>query len=124
MRQMEINIFLIMLFMISLIINYIYFASNKTAIQIVTEMGLGYNLGKTYNCCSSVDEENILYEQIKTWGTILPTKKMIKKIKKYGFKTIRFQIIYTNLTDIINSVWIMRVKEILFIKIFLIKKLF
>ena len=112
MRQMEINIFLIMLFMISLIINYIYFASNKTAIQIVTEMGLGYNLGKTYNCCSSVDEENILYEQIKTWGTILPTKKMIKKIKKYGFKTIRFQIIYTNLTDIINSVWIMRVKEI------------
>ena len=37
---------------------------------------------------------------------------MIKKIKKYGLKTIRFQIIYTNLTDIINSEWIMRVKEI------------
>ena len=109
---MEINILLIVLFMLSLIINYIYFKSNKTAIQIVDEMGLGYNLGKTYNCCSSIDEENILYEQIKTWGTILPTKKMIKKIKKYGFKTIRFQILYSNLTDISNSEWLMRLKEI------------
>ena len=109
---MEINILLILLFMLSLIINYIYFSSKKTAIQIVDDMGLGYNFGKTFNCCSSVDEENILYEQIKTWGTILPTKKMIKKIKKYGFKTIRFQILYTNLTDIINSEWLMKIKEI------------
>jgi endoglucanase len=75
-------------------------------------MGLGYNLGKTYNCCSSVDEKNILYEEIKIWGTILPTKKMINKIKKCGFKTIRFQILYSNLTDIINSEWIIRIKEI------------
>ena len=109
---MELNCLLIILFILSLIINYIYFASNKTAIQIVNEMGLGYNFGKTYNCCSSVDEKNILYEQVKTWGTILPTKKMIKKIKKYGFKTIRFQILYTNLTDISNSEWLIRVKEI------------
>jgi len=109
---MEINILLILLFILSLLINYIYFSSNKTAIQIVDDMGLGYNLGKTYNCCSFIDEENILYEQIKTWGTILPTKKMIKKIKKYGFKTIRFQILYTNLTDFSNSEWLMRVKEI------------
>ena len=37
---------------------------------------------------------------------------MINKIKKCGFKTIRFQILYTNLTDIINSEWLIRVKEI------------
>jgi endoglucanase len=37
---------------------------------------------------------------------------MIKKIKKYGFKTIRFQIIYTNLTDITNSEWLMEMIEI------------
>jgi endoglucanase len=109
---MEIHIFLIAILMLSLVLNFIYFTNNKTAIQIVDEMGLGYNFGKTYNCCSSIDEENIFYDQIKTWGTILPTKKMIKKIKKYGFKTIRFQIIYTNLTDIINSEWLIRVEEI------------
>ena len=109
---MEIHIFLIAILMLSLVLNFIYFSNNKTAIQIVDEMGLGYNFGKTYNCCSSVDEESILYEQIKTWGTILPTKNMINKIKKYGFKTIRFQILYTNLTDIINSEWLIRTKEI------------
>ena len=43
---------------------------------------------------------------------MLPTKKMINKIKKYGFKTIRFQALYTNLTDIINSEWLIRMKEI------------
>ena len=109
---MDINILLIILFILSLIINYIYFSSKKTAIQIVDDMGLGYNIGKTFNCCSSVEKENILYEQIKTWGTILPTNKIIKKIKKYGFKTIRFQTLYTNLTDIINSEWLLRMKEI------------
>ena len=98
--------------MLSLLLNSIYFSYNKTAIQIVDEMGLGYNFGKTYNCCGSVEEENILYEQIKTWVTILPTKKMINKIKKYGFKTIRFQTLYTNLTDIINSEWLIKIKEI------------
>jgi len=109
---MKIHIFLISLFILSLILNYVYFLDNKTEIQIVDDMGIGYNFGKTYNCCNSVEEENILYDQIKTWGTILPTKKMINKVKKYGFKTIRFQILYNNLTDINNSEWLIRIKEI------------
>ena len=75
-------------------------------------MGIGYNFGKTYNNFSYSDEENLLYEEIKMWGTTLPTKGAINKIKKYGFKTIRFQILYTNLTDIINSEWLIKVKEI------------
>ena len=109
---MKIHIFLFSLFILSVLLNYMYFTFNKTAIQIVDEMGIGYNLGKTFNCCSSVGEESIFYEQIKTWGTVLPTKKMINKIKKYGFKTIRFQVYYTNLTNIINSEWLLRIKEI------------
>ena len=111
---MGIYIFLFSLFILSILLNFMYLTSNKTAIQIVNEMGIGYNLGKTFNCCSSVDEENILYEQIKIWGTILPSEKMINKIKKYGFKTIRFQILYSNLTDIINSEWLIRVEEIVY----------
>ena len=111
---MGIYIFLFSLFILSILLNFMYLTSNKTAIQIVDDMGIGYNLGKTFNCCSSVDEENILYEQIKIWGTILPSEKMINKIKKYGFKTIRFQILYSNLTDIINSEWLIRVEEIVY----------
>ena len=110
--MLEIHAYLISFFIFSVVVNYLYFSINKTAIQIVDEMGLGYNFGKTYNCCSSIGEENILYEQIKTWGTILPSKNMINKIKKYGFKTIRFQIIYSNLTDIANSEWLIRIDEI------------
>ena len=72
---MKIHIFLFSLFILSVLLNYMYFTFNKTAIQIVDEMGIGYNLGKTFNCCSSVGEESIFYEQIKTWGTVLPTKK-------------------------------------------------
>ena len=72
---MKINIFLIVFLILSLIMNCLYYLSNKTAIEIVDDMGLGYNFGKTYNCCNSIEEENILYEQIKVWGTILPTKK-------------------------------------------------
>jgi len=109
---MKILLFLSPFFILSVLLNYSYFTFNKTATQIVDDMGIGYNLGKTYNCCSSVDQENLLYDQIKTYGTILPTKKIINKIKKYGFKTIRFQVLYTNLTDIINSEWLIRIKEI------------
>ena len=48
-------------------------------------------------------------------GTILPTKKTINKLKNKGFKTIRFQIKYLNYTNeisIINTEWIIRIKEI------------
>ena len=78
-------------------------------------MGIGYNLGNTYNYSDSLGYESIENYEIKTWGTILPTKKIINKIKKSGFKTIRFQVKYLNYTNeisIINSEWIILIKEI------------
>ena len=55
-------------------------------------------------------------EQIGLNGNISPTKDMIKKIKKYGFKTIRFPVTWMYFIDdegIINSVWMARVKEVI-----------
>ena len=78
-------------------------------------MGIGYNLGNTYNYSDDLGYESIENYEIKTWGTILPTKKIINKIKKNGFKTIRFQVKYKNYTNeisIINSEWINKIKEI------------
>ena len=80
-----------------LTLDYLSFLSKKTAIQLVNEMGIGYNLGNTYNCCITSEEGNIKNEQINNFGTILPTQKQINQIKKYGFKTIRFQVVYNNL---------------------------
>ena len=108
---------LISFFTLSLILNYLSFYSKKTAIQLVNEMGFGYNLGITFNCCKNLEEEEEVEKnhQIKLWGTILPTKKIISKIKKYGFKTIRFNVEYKNLSlesENINSEWISGVKEV------------
>ena len=38
------------LYMTSLILNYISFISKKSAIEIVNEMGMGYNLGDLFDC--------------------------------------------------------------------------
>ena len=108
--------FLLVVFILLLILDYMSFLSKKTAIQLVNEMGIGYNLGNTYNCCITSEEDNIKNEQIKNWGTILPTQKQINKIKKYGFKTIRFQVVYNNLIDEsekFKSNWIKELKKII-----------
>jgi len=107
---------LFLIFILLLNVNYLSFQTKKTAIQLVNEMGLGYNLGNTYNCCIISDEDNIKNEQINNWGTILPTKKQINQIKKYGFKTIRFQVVYNNSiseSEEIKSNWIKGLKKII-----------
>ena len=103
------------IFVISLIFDYLSFYYKYSAIELVNDMGIGYNLGNTYNYSDDLGNESKENFEIKTWGTILPTKKAINKIKKIGFKTIRFQVKYMNYTneiDIINSEWINKIKEI------------
>ena len=107
---------LIIVLTFSLIINYIFLSSKKTAIQTVNQMGIGYNLGNTFKCCDDFEGGNIQKDQIKIFGTILPTKKIVNKIKKYGFKTIRFQVKYTDLifkSDKLDSEWLSRIKEVI-----------
>ena len=114
---MILSITLSLFLFLSLSFNYLTFYSNKKAIEIVDDMGIGYNLGNTYNCCYISENDNISNEQIKIWGTTLPTKKLINKLKKYGFKTIRFQVkYYNNLTygnETIDIKWISEIKKII-----------
>ena len=103
------------IFVISLMLDYLSFYSKYSAIQIVNEMGIGYNLGNTYNYSKDLGNDSKENYEIKTWGTILPTKKLITKLKKNGFKTIRFQVKYMNNTNEISSInneWINKIKEI------------
>ena len=92
----SIHIILISILVISMVFNYLSFKSNKNAIQLVNDMGIGYNLGNTFNCCNIIGEKKSENEEIKLLGTSLPTKNLLKEIRKYGFKTIRFQILYNN----------------------------
>jgi len=102
---------------ISLTLDYLSFYYKYSALEIVNDMGIGYNLGNTYIYNYNYDSGNNSIEnfEINTWGTILPTKKIIHQIKKNGFKTIRFQVKYMNYTNevnIINTEWIIKIKEI------------
>ena len=112
----NLHIILIIILISSLIFNYLSFSTKKTSIQLVNEMGIGYNLGNTYNCCNIIEEKNSENEDIKLFGTTFPKRNIIIEIKKNGFKTIRFQVLYTNYTynnGKINSQWINKIKELI-----------
>ena len=99
-----------------LFLNYQSLSYKRTTLEILNEMGFGYNLGKTFNCCTNFISDQIDNNQIKLWGTILPNKNIINRIKKYGFKTIILQVTYKNFTsesDKINSEWIQGVKQVI-----------
>ena len=107
-------IILIIIFVFSLILDYLSFNSKKSALQLVNEMGIGYNLGNTFNCCNIIKEKNSENEEIKLLGTTLLTKNKLKEIRKNGFKTIRFQILYNNYiynNDKINPELLYKIKE-------------
>ena len=77
---------------------------------------MGYNIANTFDSFSYLKNINIPNEQIELNGNIAPTKNMIKKIKKYGFKTIRFPVTWMNFIDDegnIKSEWMKRVKEVI-----------
>ena len=100
---------------VSLILDYLSFYHKYSVFEIINDMGIGYNLGNTYNYSEDLGNVSTENYEIKTWGTILPTKKVINKIKKNGFKTIRFQVKYmdyNNDKNIINPEWIIKIKEI------------
>ena len=102
-------------FIILLMLDYLKNLTQKTSIQIVNEMGIGYNLGHSFD--SYLDSKNINNpnDAITLLGNPIPTKKLIVNIKKYGFKTIRLPVTWIYFIDQfgnINPEWILRVKEV------------
>ena len=89
-------------------------AADKSAIDIVNDMGQGWNLGNTFDCCvtrgySSVTET--------AWGNPRTTKDMITALHASGFDSIRIPITwYENLanetTFDIDDAYLARIKEV------------
>jgi endoglucanase len=109
-------IFLFLTFIFSLLLNYLEFYSKKNSIQIVNDMGIGYNLGNLFDCNNKSSEEiKEPDDQIISCGNVVITEDVINKIKKYGFKTIRFPVTWMNFINEsgkINSNWMSRVREV------------
>ena len=107
---------LLTIILLSLLFSYLSMISTKNSFDIVRDMGMGYNLGNTFDSYSFIGEINTPEEQITINGNTLPTKNMIKKLKKYGFKTIRFPVTWLYFIDEhgnINSDWMLLVKKII-----------
>ena len=108
-------IILIIVFVISIILSLLSLDSKKTAFQLVKEMSLGYNFANNFECYNQFEEIRTPEEQITLWGNTVPTKKMIKNLKKYGFKTIRLPITWINFIDKLGNIdinWILSIKEV------------
>ena len=91
------------------------FCVKETTNQRINKMGIGYNLGNSFDCYDNIIIINTPNDQITLKGNIIPTKKLISNIKKNGFTTIRFPITWINFIDEsgkVNSNWMARVKEV------------
>ena len=89
--------------------------STKSAMQIVEDMGIGYNLGNMFDCYNDSIQIKTPKEQITSCGNPEINREMIVKIRKSGFKTIRFPITWINFIDDlgnINEEWMSKVKEV------------
>ncbi|MBD5144133.1 MAG: cellulase family glycosylhydrolase [Ruminococcus sp.] len=89
-------------------------AADQSAIDIVNAMGMGWNLGNTFDCHSTrgwtTDTET-------AWGNPTTTQDMISAIKASGFDSVRIPITwYENLADTstydIDDAYLARIKEV------------
>ncbi len=91
-----------------------------TALEVVTLMGNGINLGNTMEACSNSQSSGLATSVYETsWGMPLTTAEMVQGMKDAGFDTLRIPVAWmTNATDYkngdytINEDYLARVKEI------------
>ncbi len=86
----------------------------KTAFEITEDMGLGWNLGNSFDAYNG-NLETMGLESETCWGNPKTTNEMLDAVKAKGFNTIRvpvtwFQHVDENYT--INAEWLARVKEV------------
>lgn len=89
--------------------------TGMSAKEIVAQMGLGWNLGNTFDATGG-NAHNV-YSQEQSWGNPKVTPELIHKVKEAGFKTIRIPVTwYRQLskdgTYTINAAFLARVKEV------------
>ena len=90
-------------------------AADMNAVQLVEDMGQGWNLGNTLDC-SNTWTNPLTPEAIETaWGNPATTEAMIKEIKKSGFKTVRIPITWQQMISddgTPKDEWLARIKEV------------
>ncbi len=73
--------------------------SDKTAQEVVNDMGMGINLGNTFESCGSWIDASSVSNFEKAWGSPIITKEMIDGYAAEGFKTLRVPVAWSNMMD-------------------------
>lgn len=91
----------------------------KTAFEITSEMGAGWNLGNNFDCYVTDEDGNYIefadFEAEGIWGGRKATKELIEAIKAKGFNTIRIPCTWFqhfNEQGEIDPDWLARVHEV------------
>ncbi|MDD6825492.1 MAG: cellulase family glycosylhydrolase [Oscillospiraceae bacterium] len=72
---------------------------NISSAELVKDMGLGWNLGNTFDSVCPWIVNGAVEEYEKGWGNPVVTKDVIKKVKATGFKTVRLPVTWINCMD-------------------------
>ena len=67
-------------------------AASMTAVQLVEDMGQGWNLGNSFDCTNTWTTPLTPTAIETAWGNPVTTEAMIKEIKKSGFNTVRIPV--------------------------------
>ena len=100
---------------LSLLITFFSFSHKMSSMEIVNDMGIGWNMANSFDCYDDVIEIKTPDDQIKLWGNPIPSKELFSNIKKYGIKTVRLPITWKFFIDEVGNVdpdWMSRVKEV------------
>lgn len=88
---------------------------NMSTMEVVQELGLGINLGNTFESCGEWINHSKVSNYETAWGSPIITKQIIQGYADVGFGVLRIPVAWSNMmTDNyeINTDYIKRVKEV------------
>ncbi len=89
--------------------------TGKSAVEISAMMGLGWNLGNTFDATGGTVGD--VYSQESSWGNPRVTEELIDAVSKAGFQTIRIPVTWNNHAGkfndhVINEDFMNRIQEV------------
>ncbi|MGN1136043.1 MAG: glycoside hydrolase family 5 protein [Oscillospiraceae bacterium] len=88
---------------------------DMTTMEIVQDMGLGINLGNTFESCGGWISSNSVTNYETGWGSPVITQEMIQGYKDCGFGVLRIPVAWSNMMSgdyDINPDYLARVKQV------------
>ena len=88
-----------------------------TTQELIEDMGIGINLGNTFESCGNWINKSSVTNYETAWGSPVITEQMIKGYKDCGFGVMRLPVAWSNMMDketyTISPDYVARVKEVL-----------